>query len=178
LAITKQQKEETVAVYVDWVNRSQAMILTEYSGLSMKALNDLRARIREAGGEFHIIKNTLGIVAFDQIGLSYPEDYLDGSTAIAFAFEDSAATAKAVSDFLKSSDFLKIKGGYLGSDPIGVDQVKALAALPPLPVMRGQLLGTIMAPASKLVRTLAEPARQVASVLKAYADQGSAQAAP
>jgi large subunit ribosomal protein L10 len=170
LAISKQRKKELVELYEQWINRSQATILTEYLGLSMKEVDALRAKIRDAGGEFHIIKNTLGKVAFKSAGLEFPESFLEGSTAIAFAFQDTPGMAKLITEFAKTSEFVKIKGGYLEKQPISSDEIKALADLPPLPVMRAQLLGTIMAPASKLVRTLAEPARQVAAVLNSYAE--------
>jgi large subunit ribosomal protein L10 len=171
LAISKQQKDALVSEYAEWINRSKALILTEYTGLTMKQIDDLRAKTREAGGEFHIIKNTLGRVAFESTGMPVQEKFLEGSTAIAFAFKDAPGLAKTLTDFARSSDFLKIKGGYLEKRPISPDQVKALAELPPLPVMRAQLLGVLLAPASKLARTLAEPARQVAAALKAYAEK-------
>jgi large subunit ribosomal protein L10 len=174
VAITKQRKNEVVGEYVDWINHSRALIVSEYLGLSMKQIDDLRAKVREAGGEFHIVKNTLGRVAFQEAGLSAPEGILKGSTAICFAFQDAPSIAKVMADYAKSSDFLKIKGGYLDKRAIGSEDVKALADLPPLPVMRAQLLGVLNAPASKLARTLAEPARQLAAVLKAYADKDAA----
>jgi large subunit ribosomal protein L10 len=173
LAITKQRKKELVDQYENWLKRSEAIILTEYHGLSMKEIDDLRAKVREAGGEFHIVKNTLGKVAFQAVGLSLPEDFLDGSTAITFAFQHPPEMAKLVSDYAKSSEFVKIKGGYLNKLPVSAIDIKALAELPPLPVMRAQLLGTILAPASQLVRTIAEPVRQVAYLLKSYADKDS-----
>jgi large subunit ribosomal protein L10 len=171
LAISKQRKDELVAQYTEWVKRSQAIIVVQYAGLSMKQIDDLRGKVREAGGEFHIVKNTLGKVAFEAIGLARPGPLLEGSTAVAFAFHDAPAMAKVISEYARTSDFVKVKGGYLEKSSITAEGVKALAELPPLPVMRAQLLGTIMAPASKLVRTLAEPARQLAYVFKAYADQ-------
>jgi large subunit ribosomal protein L10 len=171
LAISKQQKDALVSEYAEWINRSKALILTEYTGLTMKQIDDLRAKTREAGGEFHIVKNTLGRVAFESTGMPVQEKFLEGSTAIAFAFKDAPGLAKTLTDFARSSDFLKIKGGYLEKRPISPDQVKALAELPPLPVMRAQLLGVLLAPAGKLARTLAEPARQVAAALKAYAEK-------
>jgi large subunit ribosomal protein L10 len=176
LAITKQRKEELVDQYEKWLNRSQAVILTEYHGLSMKEVDELRAKVREAGGEFHIIKNTLGKVAFDVVGLSLPEDFLQGSTAITFAFHDPPDMARLVADFARTSEFVKIKGGYLDKLPITADDIKVLAELPPLPVMRAKLLGTILAPAGKLVRTIAEPVRQVATVIKTYADKDASTA--
>jgi large subunit ribosomal protein L10 len=171
LAISKQQKDELVSQYAEWINRSKALILTEYTGLSMKKIDELRAKTREAGGEFHIVKNTLGKVAFESTGMPLQEKFLEGSTAIAFAFKDAPGLAKTLTEFARTSDFLKIKGGYLEKRAISPDQVKALADLPPLPVMRAQLLGLLLAPASKLARTLAEPARQVAAALKAYAEK-------
>lgn len=171
MAISREKKEELVDQYVDWIDHSKALVLTEYVGLNMKQVDELRKKVRTAGGEFHIVKNTLGKVAFDRAGLSLPSGYLEGSTAIAFAFEDAPAMAKVITEFAKESDAVKIKGGYLGAAVIDAEAIKALADLPPLPVMRAQLLGTLMAPASKLVRVLAEPARQVAAVLKAYADK-------
>ncbi len=174
MAITKERKNEIVDQYSEWINKSRAMFVTEYVGLSMKDIDELRKKAREAGGEFHIVKNTLGKVAFESIGLEIPSNYLDGSTAIGFAFEDAPAMAKAMAEFARSSEFLKIKGGYLNKQVIDSEAVKALAELPPLPVMRAQILGTIMAPASKLVRTLAEPARSLAAVVKAYTEKDSA----
>lgn len=177
MAISKQRKDELIAQYVDWTGRSQVVIVAEYTGLSMKQIDDLRAKIRVIGGEFHIVKNTLGKVAFEQVGLKSPDRFMQGSSAVIFAFQDAPATAKIVTEFARGSEFVKIKGGYLDGSPITADGIKALAELPPLPVVRAQLLGTILAPASKLVRTLAEPARQVAAVIKAYAEKENASAA-
>jgi len=177
LAISKQHKDELVTQYVKWVKQSQAMFVTEYLGMSMKQVDELRAKVREAGGEFHIIKNTLGEVALKQAGLPLPPKLLDGSTAIVFAFRNAPEMAKAMKDYARTSEFVKVKGGYLEKRPISAAEVMALADLPPLPVLRAQLLGTIMAPASKLVRTLAEPARQLAAVIKAYADKDAAPSA-
>ncbi|MBP1694088.1 MAG: large subunit ribosomal protein [Chloroflexi bacterium] len=177
MAISKQHKDELVAFYTEQLHRSQALIVTEYSGLNMKQMDELRGKVREAGGEFHIVKNTLGQVAFDSAGLPQPDKLMKGSTAIAFAFQDAPAMAKIISDYARTSDFVKVKGGYLGKNLMSAEDVKALAELPPLPVMRAQLLGILSAPASKLVRTLAEPARQVAAVLKAYAEKDAAPAA-
>ncbi len=177
MAISRKQKEELVVQYIDWMNRSQALIFTGYNGLSVKEIDDLRHKVRESGGEFHVIKNTLGKVAFEQAGVPLPEEYLEESTAIAFAFEDPAAMAKAITDFSRSTDFLKIKGGYLEQIPIQTEQIKALADLPPLPILRALLLGTIMAPASQLVRVLSEPARRVSTVLNAYTEKDDVSAA-
>jgi large subunit ribosomal protein L10 len=171
LAISEKRKHELVTEYNEWFGSSKAVVLTGYTGLTMKDLDNLRSKIREAGGEFHIVKNTLGKLACQESGLPLPEGFFEGSTAIGFAFQDAPALAKVMMEFARTSDFLKIKGGYLSTRPMTADQVKALADLPPLPVMRARLLGTILAPASQLVRTLAEPGRRVAAVVKARSEQ-------
>jgi large subunit ribosomal protein L10 len=176
LAITKERKNELIAHYSEWVSRSKALVLTQYMGMPMKDIDALRVKVRDAGGEFHIIKNTLAKLAFEQAGLPVSENQLEGSTAIAFAFTDAPALVKALTDFVKSSDFLKIKGGYLEKQALTPEGVKALADLPPLPVLRAQLLGTLLAPAGKLVRTLAEPGRMIAAVIKAHAEPEAAPA--
>jgi large subunit ribosomal protein L10 len=174
LAISKEQKKEVVAEYGEWANRSKAVILTEYKGVTMKQLDDLRRRVREVGGEFHIVKNTLASLAFKEQGMPLPQGFFEGSTAVGFAFTDAPAMVKTMSEFIRTNEFIKVKGGYLGKQPITANDVKALAELPPLPVMRAQLMGTLLAPASQLVRLLAEPARMVAAVVKAYADRETA----
>jgi large subunit ribosomal protein L10 len=176
LAITKERKNELVAQYSEWVKRSKALVLTQYVGLTMQDIDALRAKVRENGGEFHIIKNTLAKLAFEQAGLPVKTGQFEGSTAIVFAFTDAPATVKAVTDFVKSSEFLRVKGGFIEKQALTPEDVKALADLPPLPVVRAQLLGTLLAPASKLVRTLAEPGRMIAAVIKAHAEPEAAPA--
>ena len=176
MAITKERKNELIAQYSEWVSRSKALVLTQYVGLTMKDIDALRVKVRENGGEFHIIKNTLAKLAFEQAGLTVPEKQFEGSTAIVFAFTDAQATVKTVTEFAKSSEFFKVKGGFLEKQALTPEGVKALADLPPLPVVRAQLLGTLLAPAGKLVRTLAEPGRMIAAVIRAHAEPEAAPA--
>jgi len=176
LAISKKRKDEMLADYRDLLEKSKAVFLTEYTGLTMKQLDTLRANLREIGAEYHVVKNSLGKIAFKDAGYEIDESLLTGSTAVGFAFENSPAVAKAISDFAKDLEYVKIKGGFLGEKPMSADDVKALADLPPLPVMRAQLLGVLQAPASKLLRTLAEPGRQIAAVLQAYSEKEGAAA--
>lgn len=177
MAISRQRKEEMLAQYAEWFNRSQAVILVQYSGVKVKELDAIRAKIRETGGEFHILKNTLAERAFRDLGVNVPDDFFERSTAATFAFDDVAATTKALADVSKGMEAVKIKGGFMEKLTLTETQVKALASLPPLPVVRAQLLGVLQAPAGKLVRTLAEPARQVASVLRAYSEKSAPAAA-
>jgi large subunit ribosomal protein L10 len=176
LAITKERKNEVLAQYQDWLQKSEAVILVEYTGASMKAMDNLRSKIRETGGEFHVVKNTLARRAFANNGMDLPADALLKSTAISFAFTDPALTAKALADAIKGSEFVKVKAGFMAGQKLNAAQVKALADLPPLPVVRAQLLGVLQAPAGKLVRTIAEPARGLAAVVKAYSEQAAAAA--
>ncbi len=177
MALTREQKEAVLARYADWMKKSQAVVLVEYSGLSMKELDAIRAKVRDTGGEFHIIKNTLARKVFEANGINAPADMTKKSTAVAFAFSDAAGTAKALADATKGMEAVKLKGGLLNTQPLSPAQVKALAELPPLPVMRAQLLGVLQAPAGKLVRTIAEPARSLASVFRAYTEKAQQPAA-
>jgi large subunit ribosomal protein L10 len=173
LAFSKQHKGVIQEQYVNWLKKSQAMIMVEYSGLNMKGINTIRSKVREAGGEFHVVKNTLLTNVFKQQNISVDEKLLSGSTAVGFAFSDAPAMAKVMTEFVKGNEVFKVKGGYLGNQSLNAIQIKALADLPPLPVLRGKLLGVLQAPAGKLVRTLAEPARGLASVVRAHSEQGA-----
>jgi large subunit ribosomal protein L10 len=176
LALSKQKKNEVLDQYKDWLNKSQAVILVEYTGATMKNMEDIRARIRETGGEFHVVKNTLVKRALELGGYAIPEGLLENSSAASFAFSDPAGTVKALAEVIKGMETVKVKGGYMGTMPLDAAHVKALADLPPLPVVRGQLLGVLQAPAGKLVRTIAEPARSLASVFRAYSEKAQAAA--
>ncbi len=177
MAKSKQQKEVILAQYTEWLGRSQAVILVEYSGLTMKDLDAIRVKVRETGGEFHIVKNTLAKLALEKNGFSVPENFVEKSTALGFAFTDVASFTKAFTDATRNLEAVKIKGGFMGVEMLNASQVKALASLPPLPVIQAQLLGVLQAPAAKLVRALAEPGRQVASVLKGYSEKTASIAA-
>lgn len=176
MALSRKMKEEVLGQYQDWLDRSQAVFVVEYTGVTVKALDGIRAKIRETGGEFHILKNTLAAKAFEARGVKVPAGVFEKSTAVTFAFSDPASTAKALTDVMKTADAIKLKGGFLDKETLNVNQVKALADLPPLPVVQAQLLGVLQAPAGKLVRTLAEPARSLAYVLGAYSEKASSAA--
>lgn len=173
MALTKERKQEVVTQYKDWVSKSEALFLVEYKGASVKDMEAARAKVRESGGEFHVVKNRLAkLVLKDEYEI--PEGYLENSTAIGFAFEDVASTAKALSESAKSVDAFSFKGGFMGSEVLGPEKVQALAKLPPLAVLQAQLLGVLQAPAGKLVRTIAEPARGLAAVIKAKNEEAAA----
>lgn len=171
MAISKERKNEVVALLKEWVARSEAMYITQFTGLNMKQIDELRHRVRQCGGEFHVVKNTLARIAFKEADFAMQESFFSGSTAIAFAFQDPPSLAKTLYEFNRANPALVVKGGYLKNQPLSAENVQALSELPPLPVMRGQLLGTLLAPASQLARILAEPGRQIAAVLKAYSER-------
>ena len=124
MALTKNQKNELVDQYQEWLNTGKAVILTEHVGLTMKNLDKLRATLRETGGEFHIIKNTLCKRVFEKAGYPVEDRFFVGTTALGLSFEDVPGLAKAIADFAGSSDFLRIKGGYLGDKLVDENEIK------------------------------------------------------
>jgi large subunit ribosomal protein L10 len=156
------------------VKESDALILAHYHELSVKDINDLRKNIRESGGEFHVIKNTLAKMAFEESGREWKEGVFIGPTALGISYENPSGLAKAIKDFATEHGTIEIKSGYLEDRLVTAEELNALAELPSAEEMRAKLLSTIGAPATKLVRLLAEPGRQVAAVLQAYAGQEAA----
>ena len=172
MAFTKKQKGDMSAQYEKWVSNSQAIFVLTYERMNMKEIDAFRAKVRETGNEVHLVKNSLFDRALEARG--YPKAaFLEKTSLVGFAFSDPPALAKVFTDATKGSDTIAVKGGFLGKELIDGKQVKVLADLPPLPVMRATLLGVISAPATKLVRTLAEPARSVAAVIKAKSEAAS-----
>ncbi|MCD6356501.1 MAG: 50S ribosomal protein L10 [Anaerolineaceae bacterium] len=169
MAFTKQEKKELIARYEKWFKESKAAYVVAYHGMSVKDIDELRAEAREIGGEFHVVKNTLIKIALENIGFENKGAF-DAASLVAFAFEDAPSMAKIV-DKAASTDIFEIKGGYMDGAPIEIDQIKSLAKLPAMPQLRAQLLALIQTPATQLVRTISEPARQVAAVLKAYSEK-------
>jgi large subunit ribosomal protein L10 len=174
VALTKEKKNELLDTYTDWLKLSQAVILVEYTGARMKDMDAIRAKVRESGGEFHVVKNTILKRALKAQGMSMPDEALLRSSAMTFAFSDPAATAKALSVASKGLDYVKVKAGFMAGELLDAAQVKALAELPPLPMVRAQLLAMVQAPAGQLARTIAEPARSLAAVFRAYSEIAAA----
>jgi large subunit ribosomal protein L10 len=179
LAITKERKQAIVEHYRDLVGRSQGIVLASYSGLAVKDLERLRRQVRELGGEFHVVQNRLVRLTLKEAGLVVADEALEGSTAVGFAPDDPLAMAKAIVDFSKESDKVKVKvkAGVVNGVVYDGAQMVRLAGLPPLPVLRALLLGLFNTPATRLASILVTPARQMASVVKAYADKPAEAAA-
>lgn len=168
MAISKDRKQALVAQYRDLLTQSKGIFLADYSGLTVRELEDLRRKIREQGGELHVVKNRLVKLAFKEIGLPVPEEALSGPTAIGFTAEDVPGIAKVIVDASKESEFIRVKAGLIDGTLYRPAQVQLLAELPPLPVVRAQLLGLLQAPASRVASALAGSVRQLASVIHAY----------
>jgi large subunit ribosomal protein L10 len=176
LAINKERKDELLKTYAELIAKSEGLILVEYRGLNMKGMDPLRGKVREAAGELHVVKNTLALRALAAAGRPAPEGLFTQTTAIGFAFTDVPAVAKALTGYAKDNEFVKVKGGLLGGKTLSPADVAALAELPPLPIVRAQLLGLLSAPASRLTGVIASGVRQVLNVVKAYADKEPAAA--
>jgi len=171
LAITKERKQELLAQYTDLLQRSQAVILTNYHGLSVAQVTQLRNQVREANGAYYVTKNTLIKLAMQQLDLAVSDEWLSGPTAAGFCFDDVPAVAKVIKDFAEETDLLSIKGALLGNKLISDERVKALASLPPVEVVKAQLLGTLSAPMSGLVGVLNGVLGGLVGVLEARKDQ-------
>jgi large subunit ribosomal protein L10 len=171
LALTKERKKEMVAQYADLLERSQGVILTDYKGLDVTQITHLRNQVREANGAYYVTKNTLIKLAMQRAGLSVPDEWLQGPTAVGFCFDQIPAIAKAISDFAEESEILTIKGAMLGDQPINEDRVKALASLPPAEVLQAQVLGALTAPMSGLVSVLSDLLSGLLGVLDARQEQ-------
>lgn len=169
MAITKARREELLAQYIDLLNQSQAVFLTEFSAMEVKRMEELRAEVRKADGRFYVTKNTLLRIALQQTGRPVPEDLLKGQTSASFALGEAPALAKAISEFAKSEEKLTLKGGILNKDLLTSEQVEALAQLPSLDQLRAQIIGLISAPAQNITSAVANGVRQLINVLDAYA---------
>lgn len=167
MAFTRSEKGAMMDGYREMLDKCQAIFVLEYSKMDMPVIDQIHKQAREAGGELHVVKNTLFTKVIDEIGYEVNDSTRIGTSLVGFAFNDAAALAKVVSEIAKNDAF-KIKGGYLDKAFLDEKSVKALSDLPPLPVMRAKLLGTILAPASKLVRTINEPGRSLAAVVQAH----------
>lgn len=178
MAISKERKQELLKEYAELIQKSQGLILVEYRGLNMKGMDPLRIKVREAAGELHVVKNTLAQKALKDAGRAAPAELFTQSTAIGFAFTDVAGVAKALTNYAKDNEFVKVKGALLGAQVLTTKDVSALAELPPLPVVRGQLLGLLSTPASRLTGVVAGGVRNILNVVKAYSEKEGAAAEP
>lgn len=169
--MARPEKEAMVAELKEKLATASTAVLTDYRGLNVAALTKLRRKLREAGVEFKIVKNTLTLFAAKEIGLDDLKQFLEGPTAIAFSYEDPVAPAKLLVDFTKEHKQLEVKGGVLQGKVIQKERVKDLAGLPPREVMLAKVLGGMRAPITGLVYVLSGTTQKLVYVLDAIRQQ-------
>lgn len=177
MAISREQKEKMMADYAERLSQSQAMILTDYRGLTVAQISEVRRNLREIKGSFQVVKNTLFERVLEQSGIQVKTEPLQGPLAVAFCMGDPQPVAKALLGIAKETDILQIKGAILGNRFLGPEAVKNLAELPPREVILAQLLGTVQGPMSDLVGIITAPLRELVQVLQARSEQGQEAAA-
>ena len=169
----RAQKAESIEELKGVFAESGAVIVTHYLGLTVAEMTDLRTRLRKEGAKLKVVKNRLAQKAMDGAAGVAGEALFKGPVAIAFA-KDPVAAAKVTTDYAKGNDKFVVIGGVLGSSVLNEAGVKSLAMLPSLDQLRGQLVGLIQAPATKVAGVLAAPAGQLARVFNAYAKKDEA----
>jgi large subunit ribosomal protein L10 len=174
LAITKQKKVQISSGYARKLSASQAIILTDYRGLTVASMTELRQKLRDVGSNFHVAKNSLFKRALTEAGMPVPEEQLKGPTALGFITGDVPPVVKAFLDFAAENEVLQIKGMIWGSVLIDQEGTKALVNLPSRDVLLGQLVGAVQGPATNLVGTITAPLREIVQVLAARGEQAAA----
>ncbi|MCE9520003.1 MAG: 50S ribosomal protein L10 [Verrucomicrobia bacterium] len=170
----KEEKSIMIDHLLQKVNASPFMFVVDYGGLTVDKFEELRKRLRGAGAELHVYKNTLVKKAAERAQL--PAELgavLTGQTAIVTGEKDVCATAKVMKTFSSEFERPKMKAGVLDGKYLTPDGIKVLADLPAREVLLAQLLGVLQAPASQLVRLLNEPAASLARVIQAKGDQAA-----
>ena len=158
--------------YTTRLNASPFFIVVDYRGVTVKHFNELRKRLRGAGAEAHVVKNSIFRIAAKEANVAdLAQASLAGQLAVVTGQKDVSATAKVLKNFQAEFDKPKIQFGFLNNQRLETKDLQALADLPSLEVLRGQLLGMLQAPASTLVRLLNTPGSQLARVLQAKADK-------
>lgn len=169
-------KQAVVAQLKEQLESAKGVVLTSYKGLTVAQDTELRRELREAGVSYHVVKNTMLRIAAEEAGIEGIEEHLEGTTAFAFSTEDAVAPAKVICGFIKKNkledaEVLTVKVGMVEGKVIGVDEVKALAALPSREELIAKLLGSMNAPISNTVNVLQGVIRNAVYVLDAIRSQ-------
>ncbi len=168
--MNKEQKTAVVEEIAERIQSAQAIFAVDYRGITVAQAADLRTRLREADARFQVVKNSLSERAADQAGAEGLKPMLVGPTALAFVNGDAALAAKALNDAARQLNLLDFKGGVMNGAALSADDVRSIARLPSREVLHAQLVGTIAAPLTGLVRTLNALIAGLAIQLKAIAD--------
>lgn len=168
------EKARTIEQAKEWYAKSIGVVFTDYRGLKVKEIQQLRRDLRAKGGEIHVLKNTLFRIAAGDDTANMPADLHNGTTAIAFVFENEAAVAKSLLDYAKTNKKLVVKGGFFGGKAFTAKEVETLSELPPRDVLISQVIGAIAAPLSNLVGVIealyADPIRVIGAVADKVAE--------
>jgi large subunit ribosomal protein L10 len=169
----KADKELVVADLTERLRTSETLLVADYRGLTMPQIDTLRTRLLESGASFSVVKNTLGRRAAEAAGAEALLTLLEGPSAVAFldADGDMVAAAKALSDMARESKILAIKGGVLQGRAMTADEVQSLATLPPVDVLRGQVLAAIIAPVTALLGLVSAPVQNLIGLIDARIEQ-------
>lgn len=167
----RTEKKFISAEYLARLNGSPFFLVVDYRGLSVGQFTELRKRLRGAGAEIHVVKNTIFRIAAKEAGVADLGGTLAGQLAVVTGKKDIAAAAKVVKTYQSEFEKPKLQFGYLGSQALSADQIRVLADLPSLEVLQSKLLGVLQAPAQKLVALINTPASQVARVIKAKSEK-------
>ncbi len=168
----RSQKAAVVEEIAGEIQDASAIFAVDYRGLSVARAAELRANLREADTKFRIVKNSLSERAADKAGAEALKSMLVGPTALALVRGDVALAAKALNDMARSLNILEFKGGLMDGATLSADEVRSIARLPSREVLNAQLVGTIAAPLTGLVRGLNALIAGLAIQLKSIADQG------
>jgi large subunit ribosomal protein L10 len=155
---------------------SDTLIIADYRGLTMPEIDGVRTEVLKHGARFTVVKNTLTRRAAEEAGVPELVELLDGPTAIAFVGDgDMVGVAKALSDTARQTKILSVRGGILQGKPMSAEQVRDLASLPPAEVLRGQVLGAIVAPLSAIAALINAPLQDLVGLIDARIEQLEAQ---
>lgn len=171
--VNREQKQDLISSLNALLQGQSFVAVTHYKGLTVKQLEDLRGKAREAGAGFRVTKNRLTRLALAGTKFEDLSELFTGPTAIAYS-EDPVAAAKVCANFAKDNENLVILGGSLDGQIMDIAQVGALAKLPSLDELRAKLVGMISTPATRIAGVLQAPGGQLARVLNAKAQQGEA----
>jgi len=169
----RDQKEHVIEELTARLKAAETLIVADYRGLTMPQIDDLRTRLIASGAKFTVTKNTLTRRAAEAAGADALLALLEGPTAIAFieAEGDMVAAAKALADSARETKVLEIRGGVMSGRAMTAAEVESLATLPPMDVLRGQVLGAIIAPLSAFAALLNAPLQNLVGLIDARIDQ-------
>ncbi|MBQ3114850.1 MAG: 50S ribosomal protein L10 [Clostridia bacterium] len=175
-----EEKKVAVSNLTEDLKSAVAGVLVDYRGITVEQDTELRRKLREAGVEYKIVKNSLLRFASKEVGLDELDGVLHGPTAIAFHREDMVAPAKVLADYAKTNEVIEIKSGFMEGKVISLDEIKTLASTPSKDVLIAKIMGSLNAPVSALVRllnTIVEGGTEIADLIAAKAGEAPAEEA-